>query len=289
MYNNFSELLEYCRVNECPISEAVIVNEQKLTDSTREQVLNGLGGMYDVMRAAAQKALDKPLSAGFSLISGVASTHNAYAKSGGTICGGMINRLMARALSCSETNAAMGRICAAPTAGACGILPAVIITLSEELGSSEEQVLRALATASGVGAVIIKNATVSGAEGGCQAECGVAAAMAAAGAVELKGGTPEQALAASAFALENVMGLICDPVAGLVQVPCAQRNASQAVNALLSADLALGGMKSLIPLDQVVEAMYNVGHMLPTQLRETALGGIATTPAGMSVRVGMHK
>ena len=140
-----------------------------------------------------------------------------------------------------------------------------------------------------MGAVIVKNATVSGAEGGCQAECGVAAAMAAAGAVELMGGTPRQALTASAFALMNVMGLVCDPVAGLVQVPCAQRNASQAVNALLSADLALGGMESLIPLDEVVAAMYSVGHMLPTQLRETALGGIAATPTGMSVRVDMHK
>lgn len=289
MYSNFAELLRYCEDNACPLSEAVMRNEQKLSGRTRDEITSELSDMYAVMRAAAEKALGQPLSAGFSLISGVASRQNAYAAGGRTICGGMINRLMARALSCSETNAAMGRICAAPTAGACGILPAVLMTLGEEQRSGEAEVLRALAAASGVGAVIVKNATVSGAEGGCQAECGVAAAMAAAGAVELMGGTPRQALTASAFALMNVMGLVCDPVAGLVQVPCAQRNASQAVNALLSADLALGGMESLIPLDEVVAAMYSVGHMLPTQLRETALGGIAATPTGMSVRVDMHK
>ena len=289
MYNNFEELLKYCTANACPISEAVMRNEERLTGRTRDEIMDNLRDMYSVMSAEAEKALDKPLSAGFSLIAGQASTQNTYAKAGDTICGDMINRLMARALSCSETNAAMGRICAAPTAGSCGIVPAVIITLSEQLGADEEKTLRALAAASGVGAVVIHNATVAGAEGGCQAECGVAAAMAAAGAVEMKGGTPAQALDAAAFALKNVMGLVCDPVAGLVQVPCALRNASQAVNALLSADLALGGMKSLIPLDEVVEAMYNVGHMLPTQLRETALGGIAATPTGVSVRVNMHK
>lgn len=289
MYNNFAELLKYCEDNGCPISEAVMRNEERLTGRARDAIIADLRKMYSVMSAEASKALERPLSAGFSLIAGQASTQNAYAHSGRTICGGMINELMARALSCSETNAAMGRICAAPTAGSCGILPAVIITLSEQLSSDEDATLRALATASGVGAIIIENATVAGAEGGCQAECGVAAAMAAAGAVELKGGTPAQALDAAAFALKNVMGLVCDPVAGLVQVPCALRNAAQSVNALLSADLALGGMKSLIPLDEVVEAMYNVGHMLPTQLRETALGGIAATPTGVSIRANMHK
>ncbi|MEG0902331.1 MAG: L-serine ammonia-lyase, iron-sulfur-dependent, subunit alpha [Clostridia bacterium] len=285
MYSNFSELLELCHEKSAPISLIVLENEIKTFERTREQVLDGLRKMYAVMGAAAEKALNKPLTAGFSLISGVAMHQNQHAHSGRTICGGVINKIMARALSCSETNAAMGKICAAPTAGACGILPAVIITLSEQTGCSQEDTLMALLTASGVGAVIIKNATVSGAEGGCQAECGVAAAMAAAGAVELYGGSPEQALDAAALALENVMGLICDPVAGLVQVPCAARNASQALNALASADLALGGMRSLIPLDEVVEAMHKVGRQLPMQLKETALGGIAATPTGKSIKI----
>lgn len=289
MYDNFSELLKYCRESGCALSEAILRNEEHLSGRTRDSIMGELRDMYAVMNAEAQKALDKPLSAGFSLIAGQASQQQRYALSGNTICGDMINRLMARALSCSETNAAMGRICAAPTAGSCGILPAVIITLSEQLNSTEEQTLLALATASGIGAIVIKNATVAGAEGGCQAECGVASAMAAAGAVELMGGAPEQALDAAAFVLKSIMGLVCDPVAGLVQVPCALRNATQAVNALICADLALGGMKSLIPLDEVVSAMYSVGHMLPTQLRETALGGIAATPTGLSVRANMHK
>ena len=174
----------------------------------------------------------------------------------------------------------MGRICAAPTAGASGIVPAVILTVADHLQATEETVLRGLLVSSGIGAVITRNATVSGAEGGCQAECGVAAAMASAAAVEMSGGNGEQAMHAAAFALVNIMGLICDPIAGLVQMPCAQRNASQAMNAMLSADFALAGQKCPIPLDEVIDAMYKTGKMLPMQLRETALGGIAATPTG---------
>ena len=182
------------------------------------------------------------------------------------------------ALSCSEVNASMGKICAAPTAGACGILPSVLIGVGENLCLERLEILKALLTASGVGAIITKNATVSGAEGGCQAECGVAAAMAASAAVQMAGGSNEAAVHAAALALINCMGLVCDPVAGMVQAPCAQRNASQAVNAILSADLALAGMRSIVPPDEVVEAMLQVGRMLPPALRETGLGGIANTP-----------
>jgi len=178
----------------------------------------------------------------------------------------------------------MGRICAAPTAGSCGIIPASIITSSEVLNSSEEDIINALFTASGIGEIIAKNATVSGAEGGCQAECGAAAAMAAAAIVELKKGTPEMSLNAASIALKNIMGLICDPIAGLVEAPCAKRNASGAVNAMLSADMALAGVKSLIPFDEVVEAMYKVGKSLPVELRETALGGIAATKTGIEIK-----
>ena len=168
-------------------------------------------------------------------------------------------------------------------AGACGILPAVLFGMREEYDLSRGELQLALLTASGVGAVITKNATVSGAEGGCQAECGVAAAMAASAAVFLANGTNEASIHAVAFALMNAMGLVCDPIAGLVQVPCAQRNASQAVNALVAADLALAGMRSVIPPDEVVEAMLKVGHMLPDALKETAQGGIAATPTGKRI------
>lgn len=205
------------------------------------------------------------------------------------LCGPVLTAVMSTALKVGECNACMGRIVAAPTAGASGVLPAVLLPMKEKYGFTDEQMVQALYVSAGFGQVIATRASIAGAEGGCQAEVGSASAMAAAALVSLMGGSPEQMARACATALQNLMGLVCDPVAGLVQVPCALRNASQAVNALLSADLALGGMKSLIPLDEVVEAMYNVGHMLPTQLRETALGGIAATPTGVSVRVNMHK
>ncbi|MBC7959602.1 MAG: L-serine ammonia-lyase, iron-sulfur-dependent, subunit alpha, partial [Vallitaleaceae bacterium] len=206
-----------------------------------------------------------------------------YSKESNSLCGPFLNLVMARALSCSEANASMGKICAAPTAGASGILPAVLISLSERFNSTERETLEALLLASGIGAIIMKNATVSGAEGGCQAECGVAAAMASAAAVQLSGGSTQMMLDACSLSLMNVMGLICDPVAGLVQVPCAQRNASQALNALLSADLAMAGMVSIIPLDEVIDAMYRVGKMLPAQLKETSQGGIASTPTAKAI------
>ncbi|MBP3927577.1 MAG: L-serine ammonia-lyase, iron-sulfur-dependent, subunit alpha, partial [Clostridium sp.] len=218
-----------------------------------------------------------------SLISGMAEGQFQYAGQGRTLCGGFLNRMMARALSLSETNAAMGKICAAPTAGSCGILPAVLVSLEEEWQLPRRKILEGLMIASGIGAVIVKNATVAGAEGGCQAECGVAAAMAAAAAVYLADGNPRQQAAAVSFALMNVMGLVCDPIAGLVQVPCAQRNASQAVNALLSADMALAGTACLIPADEAIEAMYRVGRQLPSELKETALGGIAVTETGKRI------
>ena len=191
--------------------------------------------------------------------------------------------MMARAISLSETNAAMGKICAAPTAGSCGILPAVLVTMEEEWNLSKRKILEGLLIASGIGAVVVKNATVAGAEGGCQAECGVAAAMAAAAVVYLAGGTCRQQAAAVSLALINVMGLVCDPIAGLVQIPCAQRNASQAVNAIVSADVALADTVCPVPADEAIEAMYRVGKQLPRELRETALGGIAESETGKRI------
>lgn len=286
MYDNFAQLLGQCEAQGRSLDELILEDECLLTGRGAGEVMEALEERYQVMAASAGRALHQPL--GDTLISGTAQVQQRYALSGHTVCGPLINRVMARALSCSECNAAMGRICAAPTAGACGILPAVLLSLEEAFSTGREAALRALLTASGVGAVIVRNATVSGAEGGCQAECGVAAAMAAASAAQLMGGTPAQALDAAALALMNVMGLVCDPVAGLVQVPCAQRNASQAVNALISCDLALSGMRSLIPLDEVVEAMYRVGRQLPPALRETALGGVAATPTAQAIQEALQ-
>ena len=284
-----AELWVEAKARQVSLSEIILESEMNLTGVSKEAVLKRLFQTYQVMKHAANHALEQPLPTVGSLIEGVAQTQFNYSKSGKTLCGPMLNLMMARAFSCSETNAAMGRICAAPTAGASGIIPAVILTVAEHLGSDQDMVLRGLLVSSGIGAVITRNATVSGAEGGCQAECGVAAAMAAAAAVEMSGGTGEQAMHAAAFALVNIMGLICDPIAGLVQMPCAQRNASQAMNAMLSADFALAGQKCPIPLDEVIDAMYKTGKMLPMQLRETALGGIAATPTGKRLAAEIFK
>jgi len=283
MYHSCRQLLEMADAQKVPIHEIVIEYEMKNSDISRAEVMENMKERYGIMFASAERALDQPLPTEASLISGIASTQYRYSQSGDTLCGRFINIVMARALSCSEVNASMGKICAMPTAGSCGIVPAVLISVGEKYEKTQEDVINALITASGLGTVVVENATVAGSEGGCQAECGVAAAMAAAGAVELSGGTPAMSMEAFSLALINVMGLVCDPVAGLVQIPCAQRNASQAVNALLSADLALGGAKFPIPADEVIDAMYKVGKLLPVQLRETAMGGIADTDMGKKI------
>ena len=284
-YHTCEDLLRLIE-NQKKLWQVVLENEISLTGSTEDEVLSHLSDRWEIMTASAHRALQNPLPTALHLISGVSAPQYRYAAGGG-LCGALVNRVMAYALSCSETNAAMGKICAAPTAGACGILPAVLLGLSEELSLTREDLLHGLLTASGIGAVIMKNATVAGAEGGCQAECGVAAAMAAAAAVELAGGTPAQSMQAVSLALMNCMGLVCDPVAGLVQIPCAQRNASQAVNALLSADLALGGMRCPIPADEVIGAMRSVGKALPVSLRETAQGGLAAAPTAREIAKGL--
>jgi L-serine dehydratase len=283
MYHSCRQLLEMAEARGVPIHEIVIENEMKNSDISRAQVLENMKVRYDIMVSSTERALEQPLPTEGELITGIASTQYRYSKTGDTLCGAFINTVMARALSGSEVNASMGKICAMPTAGSCGIVPSVLISVGEVLSKPEEDVIRALITASGLGAVVVENATVAGSEGGCQAECGVAAAMAAAGAVELKGGTPAMSMEAFSFALINIMGLVCDHVAGLVQIPCAQRNASQAVNALLSADLALSGARFPIPTDEVIDAMYKVGRLLPVQLRETAMGGIADTETGKAI------
>lgn len=283
MYNSIEDMLRDAKEEGKPLYQIILDNEVRLSESSEEEVLRRLDKRYEVMEEAASKALTTERKTVGSLITGVTKTQYEYAKKEEGLCGSFLNMVMARALSCSEVNASMGKICAAPTAGACGILPAVLISMAEKEALPREKVLEGLLVASGIGAVIMKNATVAGAEGGCQAECGVAAAMAASAAVYLKGGTDEMVADSVAISLMNCMGLVCDPVAGLVQVPCAQRNASQAVNALLSADLVLAGMKSLIPADEVVDAMYRVGKLLPYQLKETALGGIARTKTGQAI------
>lgn len=283
MYHNLQELLRQAEDHEVLLSEIVLQNEIEQFGSDAEKIYKKLEERYLVMERAASRALGEKLETAGNLIRGVAMQHNTYTNSGATLCGTFINTAMAMALSGSEVNASMGRICAAPTAGACGIVPAVLISIERARNCTKKEMLNAILTTSGIGTVIMKNATVAGAEGGCQAECGVAAAMAAAAGVELCGGTPKQSIWAAALALVNCMGLVCDPIAGLVQVPCAQRNASQTVNALTCIDLAMAGMTLPVTPDEVVESMYKVGRMLPPQLRETAQGGIAATQSAQEI------
>ena len=284
MYKNINGLLKLAEERKVKISDIVLENEAMHMEKSQEEILAMMKIRYEVMKASVEKALEKETDPTNNLICGIAKTQNDYSKKGeATICGEFINHTMAMALSASEVNASMGKICAMPTAGSCGIVPSVVIAVGRKQNATEDEIIRAMITASGFGAIVTENATVAGAEGGCQAECGVAAAMAAAACVELCGGTPEQSVRAFSLAVMNVMGLVCDPVGGLVQIPCAQRNASQAVNAMLSADLAMAGVQSYIDADEVVEAMYKVGKMLPMQLRETALGGVAATESGAAL------
>ncbi len=280
MYSNIAQLVEQGKKTSLP--QVILEDEQELTQLPLEEIRETFRRRWQVMRESARRAMEEPQSMVGNLIRGQSQRQNVYSR-GFTLSGESMNRMMAMAFSGSEVNAGMGRICAAPTAGACGILPAVLLEAAEKTGASEEALLDALIVAAGFGAVITKNATVSGAEGGCQAECGTAAAMAAAGAVHLAGGTPEMCAQACAIALMNCMGLICDPVAGLVQLPCSFRNASQSVNALTSADMALAGQNAVIPADEVIESMYQVGRKLPLEFRETALGGIAATETAKSI------
>lgn len=277
------ELLELAESQNKKLSDIVLEREVDMTDSTAEEVRERLYESYKVMEKSANDAMDKKVTSIGGIIGGDAIKVNKYSEEGKSLCGKNVMLAAARALSCSEINASMGRICAAPTAGSCGIVPATMTTASEILGADKEDIIDGLLVAAGIGIIIQTNATVSGAEGGCQAECGAAAAMASAAMVQMAGGSPKMSLHAASICIKNIMGLVCDPIAGLVESPCAKRNASGAVNAMISADLALSGVESIVPFDEVIEAMYEVGKMLPFELRETALGGIAATKTGKEI------
>ena len=232
-----------------------------------------------VMHDSAIKGLDPDLRSVSGLTGGNAYKLMQGVEKGVTAGGSLLGRMAARALAVAECNAAMGRIVAAPTAGACGILPAVLLTLQEEYGYTDDQLVDALYVAGAFGMVIAHRASISGAQGGCQAECGSAAGMAAAAIVYLKGGSAQQSADACAFALMNLMGLVCDPVKGLVEVPCVFRNVGAISIALTAADMALAGVACPIPCDEVIDAMRQVGDALPSALRETGEGGCAACPS----------
>ena len=236
-----------------------------------------------VMQEAVKVGKNPDLRSTSGLTGGDAAKVEAYAQSGG-IMGKFLNHAMARAIAVSEYNAAMGKIVASPTAGSCGILPGTVVSMLEEGRCDEHAAVMALFTAGAIGMVIAKKASIAGAQGGCQAECGSASAMAAAALVELAGGTPTQAAHACAMAIKNQLGLVCDPVAGLVEIPCIKRNVSGIAIAFTSADMALAGVESKIPVDECILAMRQVGDMLPCTLKETSQAGLAATPTGILLK-----
>ena len=252
---------------------------------SRGNSLDKMAQAWHVMREASQVYTGERRSLS-GLAGGQGKQMHDYASTT-PIGGEFMAQVIAEALSMGESNACMRRVVAAPTAGACGVMPAVLIPLYWRENIPEEKMLEAMFTASGIGAVIAYRACISGAAGGCQAEIGSASAMAAGALVYLRGGTEEQLCHAVAMALKNLMGLVCDPVAGLVEVPCIKRNVIGAVNAIAAADMALAGIESRIPVDEVIDAMGEVGRRLPVELRETALGGLAATPTGRAVKAGM--
>ena len=284
MYFSAKEILAQLEGTDKRICDLVIQNETELFETPYDKIMEMLEERYQIMYNSAHDALEKEIRSLSGLTGGSARKMWDYYKKGSMICDGTIIRGAAYALSCLEVNASMGLIVAAPTAGACGILPGCLLTVAEKHDIPHQQVLEALANASGIGQLRVKKATVSGAEGGCQAECGSAAAMAAAALVQLMGGTPQQCAHACAMAIKNQLGLVCDPVAGLVEIPCIKRNVSGVAIAFSSAEMALAGIESKIPADECIGAMCEVGCSIPSALRETAKGGLAATPTGERLR-----
>jgi L-serine dehydratase len=283
-YNSISQLVDAATKRGITLSRLVLESQAGEMGITEAALLARMGESLDVMIASAEAGLKEDVRSTSGLTGGDGYKAWQYASSERAIGGHFCAKAIARAIAIAEHNASMGRIVAAPTAGSCGILPAAIITMMEEYGIDRDAAVMGLVTAGAIGMVIINEASISGAEGGCQAECGSAAAMAAGAMVEMFGGSNEMVADACAIAIKNQMGLVCDPVAGLVEIPCIKRNAGGVMCAICAADMALAGGKRRSPVDEVVAAMSEVGESIPAALRETAMGGLAATPTGLMLK-----
>ncbi|WP_219834198.1 L-serine ammonia-lyase, iron-sulfur-dependent, subunit alpha [Paenibacillus sp. R14(2021)] len=279
-FRTLKELSAVCEKESLTLGELMLAEQAKETGGSPELIFRQMASYYKVMKDAVRKGLEEGVSSRSGLVGGDGRKMNAYTALGESSVGDWSGKAMAYALAVSEINASMGRIVATPTAGSCGIIPGVFVSSQERFGWEDERLVHGLFAAGAIGYVIANNSFISGAEGGCQAEVGSAIGMAAGALVELRGGSPEQAVHAVGLALKNTLGLICDPVAGLVEVPCIVRNGLGAVNALAAADMALAGVRSVIPADEVIGVMLEVGSRMPGEHRETALGGLAQTPTG---------
>lgn len=280
-YDTLAEVVAAAEATCARLSDVVLAHEAEALEMGKDELFSEMAGRLRVMDECIDPGCAEGLRSPSGLTGGDAHREREAVRSGRSLVGGVVGGALYRALAVSELNAAMGRIVAAPTAGSCGILPAAVLTMRDELGASERDCVMSLFAAAGVGLVIERNASLAGAEGGCQAECGSAAAMAAAAVVELASGTPAQTADAVSIAIQSMLGLVCDPVAGLVEVPCVKRNASGVAMALVAAELALAGCGATIPADEAIGAMRRVGRAMPEALRETAGGGLATTPTAL--------
>lgn len=283
MFDSLNAICEKAAKEKKSVWQVVIEDDACQQDISVEDNLDRMVTVYQAMRASDEN-YDPSQKSNSGLVGCEAEKVRRARLEGSLMCGDLVSRIMERALRVAESNACMKKIVAAPTAGSCGVMPAVLLTIQEEYGYSDEDMAKALYVAGGIGSVIAHRASVSGAEGGCQAEIGSASAMTAGAAVYLRGGSNEQMMNASALALKSLLGLACDPVAGLVEVPCVKRNVIGAVNALTAADMTMAGIESKIPPDEVIDAMQSIGRRMDPSIRETGVGGLAGTPTGARIR-----
>lgn len=286
MIHSIEEIIQQAEEKQVSIASLMIEQEQEMTGKSKESIIDEMRRNLVVMKEATEKGAQGVKSA-TGLTGGDALKMKAYRQKNKTLSGDAVLRGVQDALATNEVNAAMGIVCATPTAGSTGTLPGILFTITERLQLSEDEQLDFLFTAALFGMVVANNAMISGAMGGCQAEIGSASAMGAAAAVAVAGGTPMQSAHAFGMAMGNLLGLVCDPVAGLVEIPCVKRNSIGAVNALICADMALAGIENEIPADEVVEAMRQIGRQLPASLRETGIGGLAGTPTGVKMKIAI--
>ncbi|QQZ07983.1 L-serine ammonia-lyase, iron-sulfur-dependent, subunit alpha [Heyndrickxia vini] len=279
MFRNVAELVELAETQNKKISDIMIEQEMEVTGRSKEEIFNQMDRSLKVMEDAVERGLNGVTSHS-GLTGGDAVLMKKYIEKGNFLSGETILDAVSKAVATNEVNAAMGTICATPTAGSAGVVPGTLFAVKNKLHPTREQMVHFLFTSGAFGFVVANNASISGAAGGCQAEVGSAAGMAAAAIVEMAGGSPSQCAEAMAITLKNMLGLVCDPVAGLVEVPCVKRNAMGAANAMVAADMALAGITSRIPCDEVIDAMFKIGQSMPTSLKETAQGGLAATPTG---------
>ena len=286
---NGQTLLNLCEKEQISISAAMKEREITMGTLSSAEVDDKLTEVLTIMKNSAHKPIQNPGKSIGGLIGGEAKQVAVHAKTNASVCGSMLSKAISYSMAVLEVNASMGLIVAAPTAGSSGVVPGTLLALQEEKELSDSTLYSGLLNASAIGYILMRNASVSGAEAGCQAEVGAASAMAASAVVEMMGGTPEMCLTAAGIALSNLLGLVCDPIAGLVESPCQSRNAIGVANAITSAELALSGVTHPIPFDEMAEAMFRVGKSLPFELRETAMGGCAGTPTGCSLGCGICK